>query len=134
MAGRLQYSWAMENEFELRSPPETATLAYHQLDSPMQRTNLVGLMELFTRYGGDAAVVQRRGYRREKRTYAELRANAFRWNALLEEGGIGAGDRVLLWGANSAEWIASFWAIQLRGAIAVPMDPGASAGFVRKTI
>ncbi|MBS1841634.1 MAG: AMP-binding protein [Acidobacteria bacterium] len=91
-------------------------------------------MECFARFGGDAAVVQRRGYRREKRTYAELRANALAWSKLLAERGIEAGDRVLLWGANSAEWIACFWAIQLRGAIAVPMDAAANAEFARKAI
>jgi len=36
-------------------------------------------------------------------------------------------------GTNSAEWIACFWAIQLRGAIAVPMDAGASLEFARRT-
>ncbi|HWZ96228.1 MAG TPA: AMP-binding protein [Candidatus Dormibacteraeota bacterium] len=100
----------------------------------MKRANLVNLMERFARFGGDAAVVQRRGYRREKRTYAEVRANALAWSALLAERGIGAGDRVLLWGANSAEWIAGFWAIQLCEAIAVPMDSGANVEFVQKTI
>ncbi len=91
-------------------------------------------MEQFQRFGAGAAVVQKRGYRREKRTYSELRALALAWSALLAERGIGTGDRVLLWGANSVEWIASFWAVQLRGAIAVPMDAGASREFVQKTI
>ena len=100
----------------------------------MSRANLVGLMELFSRFGGDPAVVQKRGYRREKRTYSELFAYALFWSDALGGRGIGAGDRVLLWGANSAEWIACFWAILLRGAIAVPMDAGASLEFVEKTI
>lgn len=119
---------------ELPVAPGAASLAYHQRDSPMQRANLVSLMECFSRFGGNGAVVEKRGYRREKRTYAELRANALAWSALLAQKGIGTGDRVLLWGANSAEWIACFWATQLRGAIAVPMDTGASAEFVRKTV
>ena len=91
-------------------------------------------MELFAKYGSDAAVVQRRGYRREKRTYAELRANALFWSYALGGKGIGSGDRVMIWGANSAEWIACFWAIQLCGAIAVPMDAGAALEFVQKTV
>jgi len=110
-----------------------ATLAYHQRDSPMQRANLISLMECFSRFSGDAAVVQRRGYRREKRTYAELHRDAVFRSFSLGAKGIEAGDRVLLWGANSAEWIACFWAIQLRGAIAVPMDAGANIEFVKKT-
>ncbi|GAC1635177.1 MAG: AMP-binding protein [Candidatus Acidiferrum sp.] len=100
----------------------------------MHRPNLTSLLELFARFGPDVAVVQRRGYRREKRTYAELHADAIFQSFALGMRGIGPGDRVLLWGANSAEWIACFWAIQLRGAIAVPMDPTASFEFVQKTI
>ncbi|HWY42194.1 MAG TPA: AMP-binding protein [Candidatus Sulfotelmatobacter sp.] len=100
----------------------------------MPRTNLVGLLDSFVRYGGDPAVVQKRGYRREKQTYAELRACALLQSRVLSDRGIGPGDRVLLWGANSAEWIACFWAIQLCGAIGVPMDAGASLEFVQRTV
>ena len=124
----------MEQEVELRLPPWVASLAYHQRDSPMQRANLVSLLELFTRFGGDAAVVQRRGYRREKWTYGELQFRVRLWTCVLGAWEIGPGDRVLLWGDNSVEWIACFWGIQLRGAIAVPMDRGASLEFVKKTI
>jgi long-chain acyl-CoA synthetase len=99
----------------------------------MPRVNLVTLMELFRRFGSDSAVLEKRGYRREKRTYAELYSSALLSSHALKERGIGPGDRVLLWGANSAEWIACFWAIQLRGAIAVPMDASASLEFVRRT-
>src|SRR5713226_2080273 len=45
----------------------------------MPRKNLLSLFAEFTRYGGDVAVVQRRGYRREKLTYTELYANALFW-------------------------------------------------------
>ena len=109
-------------------------MAYHQRDFPMPRTNLVSLLELFKRFGGDAAVVEKRGYRREKRTYREMRLSARAWSSALRRQGVGPGDRVLLWGANSAEWIACFWATQLSGAIAVPMDRGASTEFVAKAI
>src|SRR5258705_207294 len=118
----------------LRSDSDKTTLAYHQPDFSMPRTNLVGLLDSFVRYGGDPAVVQKRGYRREKQTYAELRACALLQSCVLSDRGIGPGDRVLLWGANSAEWIACFWAIQLCGAIGVPMDAGASLEFVRRTV
>jgi len=91
------------------------------------------LLEQFAKFGGDVAVVQRRGYRREKKTYAELHSDSIFWSFALGGSGIEPGDRVLLWGANSAEWIGCFWAIQLRGAIGVPMDAGASLEFARKT-
>jgi long-chain acyl-CoA synthetase len=111
-----------------------ANLAYHQRDSPMQRANLISLLDCFAQFGRDAAVVQRRGYRREKKTYAELHADVIFWSFALGARGIEPGDRVLLWGRNSAEWIGCFWAIQLRGAIAVPMDAGANIEFVKKTV
>src|SRR6266550_113149 len=44
------------------------------------------------------------------------------------------GDRVLLWGPNSAQWVACFWGILLRGAVVVPMDSTASSDFVERAI
>jgi len=128
----------MQRAVRIPFEPDEARLAYDepewQREIPMARANLVSLLELFARFGGDAAVVQRRGYRREKRTYIELYGYVLFWSYALGGRGIGPGDRVLLWGANSAEWIACFWAIQLRGAIAVPMDAGANIEFVRRTV
>src|SRR5260370_5827077 len=49
----------------------------------MPRKNLLSLFAEFARFAGDAAVIQRRGYRREKLTYTELCANPlFRSHAL----------------------------------------------------
>ena len=100
----------------------------------MPRRSLLTLLEDFARFAGDVAVVQTRGYRREKLTYGELSVNAWIWNLLLVQRGIVAGDRVLLWGHNSAEWVACFWGILLSRAIVVPMDAGASTGFVQRVI
>jgi long-chain acyl-CoA synthetase len=100
----------------------------------MPRKNLLSLFADFWRFSGDVAVVQRRGYRREKLTYTELYAQIqFRSHALAGRG-ISPGDRVLLWGPNSAEWVACFWGILLRGAIAVPMDSAAAPDFVQRAI
>ncbi|HKV23522.1 MAG TPA: AMP-binding protein [Candidatus Acidoferrum sp.] len=100
----------------------------------MPRESLLSLFHEFPSFGKSVAVIQRRGYRREKVTYAELHARSISLAQILSKHGIQAGDRILLWGANSAEWIAAFWAILLRGAIAVPMDPAASQDFVRKVV
>ena len=48
---------------------------------------------------------------------------------MLEQRGIGPGDRVVLWAENSAEWVAAFYGIMLRGAIAVPLDAYGSVEF-----
>jgi long-chain acyl-CoA synthetase len=100
----------------------------------MPRENLLSLFAYFLRWGGDVAVVQRRGYRREKLTYANLHANALFWAHALRSKGVRTGDRVLLWGPNSAEWMSCFWAILLQGAVAVPMDSMASVDFVRRAV
>ncbi len=100
----------------------------------MPRKNLLSLFDDFARFGEDVAVVQRRGYRREKLTYRELRGYAHFWSHQLAKHGVGSGDRVLLWGPNSAEWVAGFWGILLRGAVVVPMDSAASPDFVQRAV
>jgi len=95
----------------------------------MHRENLLSLFAEFERYAGDAAVVQRRGYRREAWTYRRLMEMAIACALELKERGVRTGDRVLLWGPNSAEWMAAFWGCLLRGAVAVPMDDGATPEF-----
>jgi long-chain acyl-CoA synthetase len=65
-------------------------------------------------------------------TYAELAQLAGRFATLLESRGIQAGERVLLWGDNSAEWIVAFYGCMLRGVLAVPLDVTGSADFARR--
>jgi long-chain acyl-CoA synthetase len=100
----------------------------------MSRPNLLSLLNPLGRFAKDPAVVETRGYRRESLTYAELRSNAFLWARVLAGHGVGPGDRVLLWGPNSSAWIAGFWAILLRGAVAVPMDASANLEFVQRIV
>src|SRR5579872_6485882 len=100
----------------------------------MSRENLLLLFDGFEDYGGDVAVVQKRGYRRERWSYRRLAEVARGCALLLKEHGVGTGERVLLWAPNSAEWMAAFWGCVLRGAVAVPMDDGAAPDFVRRVI
>jgi long-chain acyl-CoA synthetase len=100
----------------------------------MFRENLLSLFGEFERYGSDLAFVQRRGYRRETWTYRKLAGAALACALELKEGGVRTGDRVLLWGPNSAEWAAAFWGCLLRGAVAVPMDDGATLDFAARVV
>src|SRR5260370_36397539 len=100
----------------------------------MPRKNLLSLFADFARFAGDAAVIQRRGYRRKKLTYTELYARVLFWSYALAGRGVVPGDRVLLWGPNSAEWVACFWGILLRGGVVVPMDAAAAPDFVQRAI
>src|SRR5580693_1668580 len=98
----------------------------------MARDSLLSLFGAFARYGDDIAFVQRRGYRRETRKYRELAEAAFACALQLKERGVRTGDRVMLWGPNSGEWAAAFWGCLLRGAVAVPMDDGATPDFAAR--
>ena len=89
-------------------------------------------LEHFRAHGQECAYAQRRGYRTEKVTYAQVMDRAFGFAQDLERRAIGRGDRILLWGENSAEWAAVFFGCALRGVVVVPMDDGASADFARR--
>lgn len=55
-------------------------------------------------------------------SYGELGDASRRVAAYLRSRGVEKGDRVILWAANGPEWVATFFGIQLLGAIAVPLD------------
>src|SRR5580765_6034020 len=80
----------------------------------------------------EIAYVYRRGFRTLRWTYRELAELACRFARELEARNIGLGDRVMLWGENSAEWIGAFFGCMLRGAVAVPMDRIAAADFAQR--
>jgi long-chain acyl-CoA synthetase len=98
----------------------------------MPRANLISLFAEFARFAKDVAVVQRRGYRRESWTYAQLMDYAVSCAVLLRERGVRTGERVILWGPNSFEWMVAFWGCLLRGAVAVPLDDGATIEFASR--
>ena len=74
---------------EVKSSPVQST----ETKAFMPRRNLLTLFNDFARFAGDLAVVQTRGYRREKLTYAELSVHASLWSYALGGRGIGPGDR-----------------------------------------
>jgi len=75
-----------------------------------------------------------RGNRRYATSYAELATLTGRFSAELARRGIGVGERVVLWGENSAEWIAAFFGCLLRGVIAVPLDMAGSSEFAARVV
>jgi long-chain acyl-CoA synthetase len=98
----------------------------------LMREHLATLIDDFRRYGRQIAVVRFQGNRRRVTTYAELARLAGRFAAQLVRRGIGPGDRVLIWGENSAEWMAAFHGCILRGVLAVPLDAYGNAEFARR--
>jgi long-chain acyl-CoA synthetase len=96
------------------------------------RAHLATLLDNFRRYDRDIAVVRYEGNRRRVTTYGEMAHLAGRFAALLQRRGVGPGDRVLLWGENSAEWIAAFFGCVACGVLAVPLDAAGSAAFANR--
>lgn len=102
-----------------------------QADARMH-DHLAALIDDFRRLDRDIAVVRYQGNRRRVTTYGELATLAGRFAALLDARGVREGDRVLIWGENSAEWIAAFHGCMLRGALAVPLDIFGTGEFVAR--
>jgi long-chain acyl-CoA synthetase len=96
------------------------------------RSSVVEYLDQFARYSRDPACIFHRGYRRLAWSYSDLLGYARRFGTLLQERGINRGDRVMLWGTNSGEWLASFWGALLCGAVVVPMDVAASQDFAAR--
>ncbi len=98
------------------------------------RIHLASLVEDFQLHAAETAVVAHRGNRRYATTYGELAELAGRFAAELERRGMTPGERVVLWGANSAEWIGVFFGCLLRGVIAVPLDAAGSSEFANRVV
>lgn len=96
------------------------------------RDHLATLIDDFRRFDREIAVVHYRGNRRHVSTYGDLARLAGRFAAFLAAQGVAQGDRVVLWGDNSAEWIAAFHGCLLRGVLAVPLDAAGSADFAAR--
>jgi long-chain acyl-CoA synthetase len=86
-------------------------------------------LENFSAHQKDVAYRQRYGYRSESFSYGQVLTMARTFAANLSRRGIIKGDRVMLWGENSAEWVAAFFGCVLSGVIVVPMDDAASSDF-----
>jgi len=83
---------------------------------------LIDLFNTFEALGDKTAFVNRTGVRRIVVSYGQFYNLALKMASLLEQKGVSAGDRVLLWGPNSSWWAVAYWGIIIRGAIAVPVD------------
>ena len=93
----------------------------------MPRQSLIEYLHEYRKHGQSVAFVQRSGYRTLRSSYKEVAGLAAQCAREFERVGIAPGDRILLRGRNSAEWVAAFFGCILRGAVAVPMDQGATA-------
>ncbi len=98
------------------------------------RSHLASLVDDFRKHDTETAVVAHRGNRRYATTYGELAELAGRFAAELDRRGVAAGERVVLWGENSAEWIGVLFGCLLRGVIVVPLDAAGSSEFASRVV
>lgn len=98
----------------------------------MQRTSVAQYLKDFERLDHAPAFAERVGYRTVRWTYREVAELAFRFTRELNSRQIRKGDCVMLWGPNSAAWVAAFFGCANRGVISVPMDDAASPDFARR--
>jgi long-chain acyl-CoA synthetase len=98
------------------------------------RPHLATLVADFRRYDEQLAVVTHRGNRRFSSSYADLGRLSGRCAHAFDQLGLQPGDRVLIWGSNSVEWVAAFFGCVLRGIVAVPLDPAGSLEFAQRVV
>ena len=93
------------------------------------RQSLADYLPEFEALGRQTAFAERCGYRVVRHNYADVAATAYRFARDLDAREIRKGDRIVVWGPNSAAWISVFLGCANRGVIAVPMDDAASPDF-----
>ncbi len=98
------------------------------------RAHLATLVDDFEKHASDFAMLAMRGVRQQRVKYGELARLARRFGAELERRSIHKGDRVVIWGENSAEWVAAFFGCVLRGVVPVPVDFAGAFEFVRRVV
>ena len=103
-------------------------------DKEMGREHLASLIDDMRRRGRETAVVEHRGVRHLRTSYGEIAELAGRFAAELRRREIVAGERVVLWGVSSAEWMGALFGCVLRGVIVVPLDSAGAREFVERVI
>jgi long-chain acyl-CoA synthetase len=82
----------------------------------------------------ETAFVHRSGLRVVRWTYRDVAQSAARFARELEARAIGRGERVVIWGEGSPEWIAAFYGCMLRGVVVVPLDRQSAPDFVARVV
>lgn len=98
------------------------------------RPHIASLVDDWRANGSQTAVVTYSGNRTSRTSYSQLASLAERFADELDRRKISMGDRLVLWGQNSAEWIAVFFGCVLRGVIVVPLDAAGSTDFAQRVI
>ena len=98
------------------------------------RPHLATLLDDCRRHGAGRAIVNHTGNRSLPCSYAHLADWSARFAAEYQQRNLIPGDRVLLWGQNSAAWTAAFYGCLQRGILAVPLDAAGDPRFAARVI
>jgi long-chain acyl-CoA synthetase len=96
------------------------------------RESISSYLKDYLERGDETAFAHLRGLRLARWSYARVAHAAFRFARELEARGITKGERVLLWAANSPEWVVAFFGCALRGVVLVPLDVESAPDFVAR--
>ena len=77
-------------------------------------TTLIDVFRLLEGQRGEF-VIHDDGYRVRRFTYEQVTRAARGFARRLEGAGLATGDKMLLWGENSAEWLACYWGAVIAG-------------------
>lgn len=72
--------------------------------------------------------------RLNKQTYPEIYQSSLRLSSWLRHHDIQPGDRIMLWGSNSPQWVISYFACLRAGATVVPFDVNRESSFLSRVI
>jgi long-chain acyl-CoA synthetase len=98
----------------------------------VERSSLADYLPDFVRLGTETAFAEPNGYRVVRSSYRDIADAAYRFSRELTAREIRKGERVVLWGPNSAAWVAAFFGCAHCGVIVVPMDHASSPDFVSR--
>ena len=99
------------------------------ISASITRKTLTSYLDDHLQRGNATVFVERRGLRHVRWSYAQLVLTARRVARELKSRGVVKGERILLCGENSPEWVAVFWGCILHGSIVVPLDKDSTADF-----
>ncbi len=83
-------------------------------------------------FGRRPALLFRPGFRYQRWSYADLWEQAGRIATLLQQRGLGKGDRALIWGPNCPQWVLALFGCLRAGVVVVPLDVRSPRDFVER--
>jgi long-chain acyl-CoA synthetase len=99
----------------------------------MQLDTLVELLDESQRkFGSNPALLVKPTYKYLVWNYRQLWEASGQVAHWLQQQGVGKGDRVLLWGPNTPQWVMAFFGVVRAGAVAVPLDVRSAPDFVSR--